>query len=824
MAGTPIEASGTIIVSDADVAVVPPIAYSIPDFEGTAILRIFANSTQSQIGCFAATLGNGITFSHPEYVGTVIGFFTLVAIIASFAAAVYGDTVSEIRKHYAHSVSVLVVFAVWHHIYFTGALSMNWPSVLVAFWKNYAWTAGMIYSKNMQDSINNFVGANKGNTTAVGAAGVGTSDPTLGGGYDINLIYWKRAMDHAINPGNTVARMAKNALAKRDSSNSSDGYLWAGDLVVPGLPLPGNYSGFAGTLAPVKIPASNAFMTGFLWFLVVLAALLATMLLLKFGLAALIKVKVVKRDRLAFYKRHWVWYLAVGVLRTFTIGFFFLVFLALFQFAYLASSGPVAVACVIFLLLLLGLGSLAGYACFYRIKFGNYVSEPDRLNIERTKQLKFLPWYRFTSNRRFPRSEDKIYAGSLPWWSVRSVSEEKSIHHDDDFTMKFGWLASRFRRTRWWFFVCWLVYEFVRACFLAGAATKPLVQVYGLLAVELIAFIALIILRPFEGRRLNWLVVYVLGFSKVVTTGLSAALANSYNLERIPATVVGIVIIVIHGILTFITFIAIVTGAVSTYLSVMRNRERLHPSRWIPTREKYFNHMDKAEKDLPPTPKETSKPSEPPKPTGPYFNVNSIKRLPKVEDEDPEFLAEITGELDRVSMYQGESSGDLGPQRSRAPSVRSQMSYSSLPYGARVHRASWSSRDFTAENWGPAAAPYPMERRRSRGNSLTYLQNAEDRPSSRSLSRTHTRLPSSSDTDIRPLSANAASPGVLSPGTSLTVLSPPVLSPRVSPPMHADIPAPPPHRRSTSLNVNRRPPLETLPSENQITPLQLPKQ
>jgi hypothetical protein len=118
----------------------------IPDFEGQAILRLFSNSTQAEIGCFAAQITNGNSFRQKTEVGAVLGAFTLMAVMSSFAVAIYGGNIVEIRKHYAHSLSVMVVFAVWHHIYFSGAMSMNWPNVLVSFWSNYAWTGGMIYS------------------------------------------------------------------------------------------------------------------------------------------------------------------------------------------------------------------------------------------------------------------------------------------------------------------------------------------------------------------------------------------------------------------------------------------------------------------------------------------------------------------------------------------------------------------------------------------------------------------------------------------------------------------------------------------------------
>ncbi|CAI6264100.1 unnamed protein product [Periconia digitata] len=689
-AGVRLESSAMIPVGQSDVGGIPDLAFSIPDFEGQAIFRIFSNTDQSEIACYSAVMTNGNSFSHPEWVGSILGLFTFVALISSFATAIYGESIGETRKHYAHSTSIMLVFAVWQHIYFSGALSMNWPSVLPAFWSNYAWAGGIIYSGSMQNTINNFVGPNKGKPGILGAAMTDSENPTLGGGYDINKLY------------------------TRDMQTK-----WHGDLVESGLPLPGNNSGFAGTLSPTNVPASNAFMTGFLWFLILVVAVAGSVILFKFVVELLIKTKSLKRNRLTYFRAHYLTFTGLAVLRTFYIGFFVLMFLTLFQFTYLTSPGPLAVACVIFLLTLAGLVSLVGYACFYRIKFGGYTTERDRLHIVGCKVLKVVPFYTFERESRYPRSEDKNYGASFPWWRVRSADEEKSIHADEIFTKRFGWLASRFRKNRWWFFTIWLAYEFVRACFLAGAISQPMVQVFGLLAVEVIAFIFIVIMRPYEGQRLNILLVYFLGISKIATLALSVPLASRFNLERIPATVFGIVIIIVQGVLTIATMIFIVLGAATSYMSVMRNRETISPKRWIPIREKYFHRMDLRSQGLPqprPPRKTKSKPIEPPQeiePKKPSFDVRSIRRMAKVEDEDPEFLNEISGmdpSTSEVGLPEQARVGSPTSNRlSRASSVRSQWSYSSVPRGARVHRASWSATDFSELNYGTGRASMSME-------------------------------------------------------------------------------------------------------------------
>lgn len=374
------------------------------------------------------------------------------------------------------------------------------------------------------------------------------------------------------------------------------------------------------------------------------------------------------------------------------VAFFMMILLTLFQSSYKGSAGVTAIAALIFVIFFVGMLAVAGYACFYRLRLGHYESEPIRLHFERKKKLKIVPWvgtFRTGQKDEDNKTDEKISAGSIPWWHVYYVDhdpERVTVHDDEDYTRKFGWLASRFRRTRWWFFAVWLIYEFIRACFYGGAAANPPAQVFGLLVVEIIAFVALLMMKPFEGQRLNTLVVYLLGASKVLTTGLSAAFLTSFNLARIPATIIGVMIIIIQGVLTIVLMIAIVVGAITSYMSLTRNREEFKPKSWGPRRTKYFNHIAKRAADLPPEPAPESE-----GPIEPYFNVSSVRRCPKIEDEDEDFIAEINDpSASRLSVNKPFTRSS----RRNSTGGNSIATFTTVPWGARVHRASWSTRDF----------------------------------------------------------------------------------------------------------------------------------
>ncbi|KAI9732030.1 MAG: hypothetical protein M1818_007625 [Claussenomyces sp. TS43310] len=675
------------------ISVFASIALTIPDFEASASIRLFSNASQTEIGCFQAVMRNGASFSHPKAIAPVLGGFTLVALLTSFATAIYGISVPHMRTHYAHSLPVLVVFEVFQSIYFSGALSLDWPSACAAFWNNFAWSAGMIYTRGITDSINQFLGENLGNSSQVGGAGATTINNNGG----LSQQIYGRSLQVLSGGQDSLPALVEDVsdrILKRGVENNSSGkgYSWAGVPIAQGLPLPGNWSGFAGELSEASIPASDAFLTGLIWLLILIAILIAAILAFKWLLEGLSRLKWIKEYRLAIFRSHWLGYLGLVIARTLLIAFFMMMTLTMFQFSFNGPSGVTAIAAIIFIIFLVGGFGVAGYACFYRLRFGRYESTPDPIRFKRTRVLKVVPWYRAVRESSLEEEgSNGLAAASIPVFRIRYVdkdSNRQSVHQDQDYIKRFGWLSARYRRTRWWFFAYWVVYQFIRACFVGGARRHPTVQVFGLLVVEVIAVIGIAWISPFEGRRNAALAVYMLGFSKVATAGLSVAFLPQWNLARIPATVIGIIIIVIQGLLTIAVLILVFLSVISSYMSLTRNREAFYPHSWDNMRIKYFGYLERKASDRPPPP-----PPVPEEPKEPYFSVNTVYRAPKIEDEENDLVPDVPAQDDSVhSPHAG---------RSRASSMRSthsQSAFGSVPYGARVHRKSWSSRDFTARD------------------------------------------------------------------------------------------------------------------------------
>lgn len=347
--------------------------------------------------------------------------------------------------------------------------------------------------------------------------------------------------------------------------------------------------------------------------------------------------------------------------------------------------------------------------CYFGLQLGKANSDDNGIQSNHRKAMRTILWLKKAPEKTTINDKHKTKTlGPLSFFQQRFVGndlEDQNIHEDVSYISRYGWIAARFRRTRWWFPAAWVIYQFVRACFIGGARGNPTGQVFGIFIWEIITFVSMILIDPFESARNRVLAVYMLGSSKVATAGLSIAFLPQFKVARIRATAIGIVIIVIQALLVIGVMILIVLGAISTYMSVTRNKEHIRPRDLDKFRWKYFDVIQKKAADAAPPPPVPPKP-----PKAPHFAVLSVRRAPKIEDE--EFIPGISPEGNEVR-------GSLSNRASRAGSIGSYSS-GNVPFGARVHRASWSSRDFQIWHEERSRSPLnPASRRASAQNAAS---------------------------------------------------------------------------------------------------------
>lgn len=765
-----IGASGVFTITENQVSEFPPMTFSMPDVEGLARVQIFANSSKTEIACFQASLRNGKTFSQPATVGSTLAVFTVIAIIASFAAAAYGVSITHMRTHYAHSLSVLVVFETFQSIFLTGALSLRWPAILPAWWSNFAWASGLLSSPGIVRGVDSFVGVS-GNASQVGGAG---STVLNNNGGLTQLIYGRLSSVQVADGGYNGLRSRGlgliSSLARRQAANTRVAYndAWNGAPVRPGLPLPGSAEGFSQTLSSLALPAQSAFLVALIWTAVAVALVLFCPTVFKFVMEGMVTAKWLKQDRLRFYRTSWLRYLAVAVLRTGFIAIFPIMTLALYQFTIGDGASAVAVAAVVFIIFLAGTSFVIWKALHARFREGKFALASDRILLRPTRLFGVVP---FVGPVRLSQLKESEFAkkprGSLPWLWLHFIDGNPgraNAHQDEPYIIRHGWLSARYRLSRWWYFACWAAYQLVRACFLGGAAGSPLAQVFGFFMVEILAFVVLCALNPYQGQRNTALAVWLLGLAKVITTGLSIAFLPEFDLNRVAATVIGVLIIIVQAVLTTAVIVLIMLGCVSTWLSLYRNKEYFITDKLDDLRIRYYDHIAERAKDtkepsydhrrrsklkstymvnsmasggthhqsddfptfaqqdvsmmdLPQPPPMSRHHHHQPKhhKTNHSFSVNKVRRLSKIEDDEDEpadddirpaaFPSALRNSQPYITGSTGGTGGGAvggGGARSRAASASSVHSASSgLPRGAtRPRKVSWSSHDFTVDQAG----------------------------------------------------------------------------------------------------------------------------
>ncbi|KAK3905006.1 hypothetical protein C8A05DRAFT_31215 [Staphylotrichum tortipilum] len=675
--------------------------YDLPDFEGTAILRIYAKTpNRVEIGCVQAALTNGQSLSHPEIIAPVLGAFTLAALAASFLTAIYGVNTSYMRMHHAHSLSAVLVFQTFQTIFFSGLFSVDWPPLLAAWWSNFAWSAGFIYIAGLVRAINHFTGV----TGVVSQIAVTTAK-----------VARRATAEQGLDKDTEVIVYNSTFLAE---------YYWSGKPVDAGIPLPGTGSGFAATLAAVNIPFADAFLVSLIWLLVAVGLIALAITAFKFLLEGLASAGKIHPERLACFRARWTGYLGHAMLRTLVAAFFMIVTLAMLQFTILDPIGPVAVAIAVFVVAVIGIVFLAAVGCRARTRDGRFHFEVDRLVFYPTKVGKKIPgvgaaWE--ASLREYAVDVRPLF--TVPMYRIRHLNadpDRPSVHLDEPFVKRFGWLTARYRRTRWWFLTYHVTYLLCRAAFLGGGWQSPHTQVYGVLVFDIINFLVAVVLAPYESDRNNAMGVWILGICNIFTSGAATAYLPGSNYDRADAARLAIGIVVIQSLTVLALAILIILSCIATWISLMRNRQELDPDWMEPVRSRYSMAMELKAQDVPFGDETDSAP-----PT-PQFSVGAIQRRPKIEDED-EDATMYQHDLDHGPFHRilisaahpnnddddDDSSSHLAVHphaphsncESRASSTfaHPRLSTGSLPRAARPYRASWSSREFGDSSAAAAA-------------------------------------------------------------------------------------------------------------------------
>ena len=139
---------------------VPSIAFSIPDLDGQATLKLTGADGQ-ELGCVESGVTNGKTLQVPAVSYVAAGIAAAALLLTAFTALGNAGTVGG----HSPSVGFTTVFGWFQSLAMNGMHSVQYPGVYRSFAKNFAFSGFLIPWSQMQTSIDNFRQATGGDLT-----------------------------------------------------------------------------------------------------------------------------------------------------------------------------------------------------------------------------------------------------------------------------------------------------------------------------------------------------------------------------------------------------------------------------------------------------------------------------------------------------------------------------------------------------------------------------------------------------------------------------------------------------------------------------------
>ncbi|ODQ78083.1 hypothetical protein BABINDRAFT_163108 [Babjeviella inositovora NRRL Y-12698] len=320
-------------ISDEYTSQIPGIAYTVPDIDAIAKIRI-TNSTGQQIACLQATFTNGKTVSHVgvQWVTAVIAG---LGLLASALLSTFGN--SNAASHI--SANAVSLFLYFQNVVIVSMMHVEvLPPIASAWSENLAWSMGLIRTEFMQKIFRWYIQATGGT-------------PDLFMTSQTKSVLVQRGLDRIdlyeayTSPGSLFKRAAYQL--------QSNVYL----VIYRGIQRLGYKAG---------IESSSICVTGFTWFILFAWVIAGVFFIFRYSLELGFRFGWFKRSQATNFRLNWLLILKGSLQRYIYIGFTQLVILSLWQFFQRDSPAVVFLACVFLVFVV----SILGWACFRTLKFG----------------------------------------------------------------------------------------------------------------------------------------------------------------------------------------------------------------------------------------------------------------------------------------------------------------------------------------------------------------------------------------------------------------------------------------------------------------------
>ncbi|WFD47120.1 hypothetical protein GLX27_001767 [Malassezia furfur] len=554
--------SGMYDVPNRFTSSIPNVVFSVPDIEALGVLRLTKQNTNDTVGCMQVTLANGLTARSPGVLWGTVGF-VLLAVVAAVATMLWRDSLSALQWRVVDIVGTL------HTVVLTSMLTLIVPHVFHEYSLSFAWSFGLIYMRPMQEAIYRSRLAHGSNDSDVPyatlmeaqyarlanlypAVSLNPDEPAVYTGSsgtltDLFASHARRAVRRALYAPNTGAG------GEMVSGGESNPVVWAAQDF-----------GFTQTgvlyyTESLDISPNSAFLTALVCWLLVVCIAIAV-----FALAS--ALWATRRTA-----RH----------------------AARLAAAHAAAPPPPptpptpptdAKADAPWAPLPARARSFGVVARHPRLR---HIPQPvqrmlfqlahptfGRLVEIATTPLLVLIFFQWTHATGWPShvAAAFTFAALIAAWvtmlapmfvHVARTRDARTLYYTHDVSpydehapaAKYGALAHPYRPRYYWFGTVHLVCAFLRACFVAFPQRSNLAmrQGVGLLVIDVLLFLALVLLRPGRDRWGDF-VQYMLALFRIVGWALCIALTTQANLWGIPRAVLGFVLMAVTAIAIVFVF------------------------------------------------------------------------------------------------------------------------------------------------------------------------------------------------------------------------------------------------------------------------------
>ncbi|KAK3309066.1 uncharacterized protein B0T15DRAFT_491598 [Chaetomium strumarium] len=486
---------------------IPGIAYTFPDLD--AKVKVFINMTDGDqagksVACVEADISNGKTVD-------LVGVKWATAIVAGLAlvssAIVSGLGHQNAAAHIAaNSLSLFGYFQAQAMIGLTG---VPLPPVVMSWTQDFQWSMGIIRLSFMQDIF-----------TWYQRATGGTPSTIFDSLTTVSVQVEKRALDFveaaassslakrslAMMPRSIVGPMStvvKRELAKRANIQTS-----SGSYIVYGIQRVAFRAG---------IESTNLFMTGLVFFCLLVIFTCAGVAAFKGFCELAVKKRWMPGDRFLEFRNGWQTILKGILFRLTLIGFPQMTILCLWEFTQKDSAAEVVLA-VFFL-------------------FGMLVT---------------LGW-----------AATKV---------IRIARRSVTMHHNPAYILfsdpqalnKWGFLYVQFRASAYYFIVPVLGYALVKAMFIAFAQSKGTVQAVGFIILEAAALIAASVLRPWMDKKTNSFNIAICAMNFINSIFLMI-FTEVFNQPPLVTGIVGLVLWISNAVFALILLLMLIGSTVFVF-------------------------------------------------------------------------------------------------------------------------------------------------------------------------------------------------------------------------------------------------------------------